>query len=50
MEKTLNWFLIINLSIMLILAGSLCIANYYFNLRYYKKYNYLFEKIDKTEG
>jgi magnesium-transporting ATPase (P-type) len=30
-EKALNWFLILNVCIMLILAASLTIANYKFN-------------------
>jgi phospholipid-transporting ATPase len=41
-EKTLNYFLIINVTLMLSMAASLALANYYFNLEHYNSYLYVF--------
>lgn len=37
-EKSLNYFLLINVTLMLSMAAMLSIANYYFNLRNYESY------------
>lgn len=41
-EKTLNYFLIINLTLMLTMAAALTIANYNFNLERYDTHQYVF--------
>ena len=50
LERMTNIFLLINLAFMLSMALSLTIANYYFNLRNYDAYFYIFEKSEFTEG
>jgi magnesium-transporting ATPase (P-type) len=43
LERTLNYFLLINVILMLTMAISLSIACYYFNLKHYSTYLYIFQ-------